>query len=531
MPGLIRRRWDIVVLAAIVVAGGWLRFAQLDLMEFGGDHLHTHVLAVKAASGQLPLTGIQSSVGIHNPAMTVYLFSIPALFTKDPVLFGWLPAGLGTAAIALGYLLARRWVSKGAALLGMLLFAVSPWAIVESRKIWAPDLPPFLAVAFILCVVGWLREGRPGYVIGAMVMLAMLNQIHYSTAPLWAIVVLAAQQGYRKGLWKAYAGGGAVYLAMWTPFIVFLALGGYREFGQAQLGPGVERSFLQNISESGLWLARLADHGGLANSFKLPKDAFAGAGDGVWLTALFGVLAACGAAAALARMRRQADLWVIVLWLALPGVVLSFHAVHCHYFIACYPAVFILIGIAADTAWEAIVKRGALQWAAGIAIGVASCAVVAVAAVEVNFYRRFLEVIASGGGAEWARGAVYREKLKVAQYLAREAGGGRFVIVELAHHPSERSYEYLYELAGGEGEVLKRDEGLSEGLPVYLIYGPGRKGDIDTAEAKLAATGYRRVSAKEDVLTVERWEARTDRAADSPSRKAAAAKPTQTDPN
>ena len=51
-----RAHW--LLLAAIVLLGGWLRCSRLDLMEFKSDERMLHRLAVKQASGQWQLSGL-----------------------------------------------------------------------------------------------------------------------------------------------------------------------------------------------------------------------------------------------------------------------------------------------------------------------------------------------------------------------------------------------------------------------------------------------------------------------------------------
>ena len=111
-----RRRWHVLLLCGIVLLGGWLRFSRLELMEFKKDEWRLHRLAVAQAEGKLQLHGLTSSVGVYNPPMAVYLFALPAFFNQDPVFLAYLPALLNTVAVGLTYLLARKWLSRWAAL-------------------------------------------------------------------------------------------------------------------------------------------------------------------------------------------------------------------------------------------------------------------------------------------------------------------------------------------------------------------------------------------------------------------------------
>src|SRR6185436_12168680 len=90
----------------------------------------------------VPLLGIDSSVGIRNPPVSVYLMAIPYLFTSNPVVATSYVALLSVIAVLLLYALVRRYYGPLAALVAAALYAVGPWAVIFSRKIWAQDMLP-----------------------------------------------------------------------------------------------------------------------------------------------------------------------------------------------------------------------------------------------------------------------------------------------------------------------------------------------------------------------------------------------------
>lgn len=477
----LRRHWDVIVLAAIVILGGYLRLSRLELMEFKGDEWVLHSLALKEAQGEFQLKGLLSSVKIHNPPMAVYLFAIPALFTKDPIVFAWLPAILGTLAIAGGYFLARKWMSRGAALGAMFLFAVSPWAILESRKIWAQDLLPFFTVAFFLSAVGWLQSGRFRYIVGAAAALAILNQVHYSTLALWPA---AAFLVWRRASWaaaKLWLAGLALYLVLWAPFLVFLARGGAAEFGRHEVGKRVSQGVGAQLAEAMKWQPRLMGHGGFEVSLGRSAQEFtADRGTFPWLTGLFLLLLTGGAAAAVARAKREPEMVLVLLWLVMPMLVIAFHKVHFHYLIVCWPATFLAAGIFADAAASWVRKAIPNRTAHMAILAGAVAALLAVGAREVRFYRGFLDFVSTNGGTLGDYGTTYRDKLRVARYLEDLPAEDNFVLIDTAATPpSEDTYQYLYLLLKGVAPAVKPElRPVTSDTPVYVVLGPSVKGEV-----------------------------------------------------
>jgi len=479
LPGLCRRNWDVFVLAGILLVGGWLRVTRLELMEFKADECLLHALALKQARGDMQPVGLVSSVGIHNPAMAVNLFTIPALFTKDPVRFALLPAILNTIALLAGYVLARRWMSRPAALIAMFLFAVSPWAVLTSRKIWAQDLLPLFTIAFFLAVVAWLRKGRARHVVAIFVMLAVLNQIHYSTLAFWPIVAVAAWRRRRSGALAYWLAGAAIYVVMWLPFIVYQARtwpGDYARYIAAR--GGVDASVTANFAQAVGWQISLMGQGGFDSVLDESTKAFGQTVSlSVWLTVVFSLVLSSALIVTLLCLKKQPDLWVLVAWLGLPTLLLSFHWVIYHYFLACYPVTFLMTGVLVDAAavWAAsrIPSRSFRAALAAAAIAF----LLLVGSSEVTFFTRFLDFVSARGGAQGDYGVTYRDKLNVATYMKSAAGKATFTLYDCTGAwPAEESYRYLYRMAGGPGKMVHSPvEGLPTTELVFAVIAPGVK--------------------------------------------------------
>src|SRR5690606_37232666 len=150
-------RWELALLAAILLLAGALRMGAPGITEFKRDEANLSRLALDLAQGSdFPLLGISSSVGIPNPPISAYLFALPYALDSTPLLATVFVGALNVLAVALTWLLMRRAFDARPALIAALLYAASPWAVLFSRKIWAQDLlPPFVVGAVLLGIMGF----------------------------------------------------------------------------------------------------------------------------------------------------------------------------------------------------------------------------------------------------------------------------------------------------------------------------------------------------------------------------------------
>ena len=75
-----------ITLLAIVLLAAYLRLNHLEWTEFKLDEAHLSQLAYDMARhGQIPLTGIGSSVGVVNPPLAAWLLAIPYAISTSPI--------------------------------------------------------------------------------------------------------------------------------------------------------------------------------------------------------------------------------------------------------------------------------------------------------------------------------------------------------------------------------------------------------------------------------------------------------------
>ena len=82
-----KRSLPTLALVLIMLLAATLRFWRLDACEFKYDEARVCNLAARFVDTSIPpVRGMGSSIGIDNPPLTVYLMSLPALFSRDPLI-------------------------------------------------------------------------------------------------------------------------------------------------------------------------------------------------------------------------------------------------------------------------------------------------------------------------------------------------------------------------------------------------------------------------------------------------------------
>ncbi len=221
----IRRHY--LLLLAVLGLGLTLRFAQPTLVEFKRDEATiARVGQAIAYEGFRPAVGVDSSLGIDNLPLTPYLMALPLRLWSDPlsaVLFTILLNGLALPAC---YLLGKAMLGRRAALLATLLFAVSPWAVLYARKIWARTLPLF-TLAFIACL--WLAvvRKRRWALVASFAALAALLGLQLEALAFAPILGLVLLRYHRELDWRTLAMGSLVFVALLAPYVLHDARHGW----------------------------------------------------------------------------------------------------------------------------------------------------------------------------------------------------------------------------------------------------------------------------------------------------------------
>lgn len=363
------RRWEVVALVLILLLAAGLRLSALGVVEFKRDEANLSQLSLDLAHGRsVPLLGISSSVGIPNSPVSVYLFAIPYLFSSDPTVATAYVGILNIVAVFLTYAITRRYYGTVPALIAAVVYAVSPWAIIYSRKIWAQDiLPPFVVATIGAGLLG-LVEGKRWAQWLLLPALCVTAQIHYSGMLLAVPVIYLLWVGRQRWTRSLYLSLIPTAL-LCLPFAAGILQADLPDLDQlAAISDGSETERRVMPSGDMLHYAALTIAGTEIHSLAGPEayDEYLTSVPDVY--ALFGLLAWAVALSILWlswRSWRKSDARSVVdqamlIWLVTPIVVFSvtWTTPYPHYLILMMPAAFIGLGAAAGALWERYSGKG-----------------------------------------------------------------------------------------------------------------------------------------------------------------------------
>lgn len=450
------RKWEWALLALVLVTGAWLRFSHLDLLEFQGDEAYASNLALDFVShGRLPLAGLMSSVGVTNPPLFIYLLIPLFAISTNPTIVSCGIALLSLGAVAACWRIGRRYYGPVAGLVAAAFFAVSPWAVIYSRKIWAQDFVPIFATATLWALHTLVLGKRPKAVFWVVLLPLCVVQIHFSGLAMTA-GVLAVLLALRPRIdWRYAAGGLAAAVLLMVPYLRLQSETDWADIKQAMntVGGGQHWDQLNGITTHPVTGYRLpsrdylayaldimnggdiADVLGIsANSAVDSQLVYAHKGDGTqkyfaqsltlgdWLLLVqrivfVAALAWIGfvAVRGLKKFTVEGDAaragWLLVLWTVVPLAVFFVTGlwVYLTYFVILYPVHFLVCGAAAE-------KLAAKQrWLVAAAVAV-------LVAGNVVFMLDYYSFVGNNGGAQGTFGSALGYKQTATRFLAGQGG-------------------------------------------------------------------------------------------------------------
>ncbi|MDQ7025938.1 MAG: hypothetical protein Q9P44_10305 [Anaerolineae bacterium] len=230
------KRRDLIILTLILFIAALMRFSQPGIVEFFHDDAMLSTLAQEMAAGErFPVTGINSSVGIPNPPPSVYVMALPFALNSNPIVAIFFVMGLNVIGVGLLWLIAHRYFGRTIALITGLTYAVSPWAVLYSRKIWAQEFhTPFILFGLLLGIYGFWESAKRSDIetqsrwftrqewaqVFSLPVLLFGFQIHFAAwalTPLYAVFVWI---GFKRISWRAMALSAIVSFLVLAPYIV-----------------------------------------------------------------------------------------------------------------------------------------------------------------------------------------------------------------------------------------------------------------------------------------------------------------------
>ncbi|MBN1953749.1 MAG: hypothetical protein JW900_01755 [Anaerolineae bacterium] len=343
------------LVAAVVLLAAWLRFRHLDHVEFLWDQAEIAKWAIRMGRhGEVALAGVPSSTGLYSFLGTTWLLAIPFALSPSPIFATGFVALLNVIAVAGCYLLTRRWFGRAAGLTAALLFAVAPWGVIYSRKLWQVEmLAPF---AVLHAATGWQAfvRGRRWALVPHCLVMGWLVQIHFSAVAFVLLTAMWAVIFWRRFDWRLLLVGGLLAGLMFVPYLVFESQHDWISF-RTLWGMMGQPAVIDGESLHAVWVIAT----GLDLYWVTGPDRYAAFAASTppyrWLFALEGLLVLAAALLALVRAVRRARrglddetaaALMAATWLLAPILFLLRHNVPNapHYFTAVFPAPFILVG-------------------------------------------------------------------------------------------------------------------------------------------------------------------------------------------
>ena len=243
------------------------------------------------------------------------------------------------------------------------MYAVSPWAIIYSRKIWAQNLLPLFVIGWAFTGLLSFTERRWNMLAVHIVLLVIAFQLHFAAFTLVPITIFFVLLSWRQIVWRKFWIGGLVSLGLLSPYLFYILprgqdiRGAISQIGASNSAPTFDAlRFAQHIT------AGSNLHSITGSSF---REYLSLVPDLNWLYGLWSAFAIVGFFGLIWKLsskdpnfelvagdqstspRRATDLNIIapfiVMWISVPVILFSlgFTDIFPHYFIVTIPAVYI----------------------------------------------------------------------------------------------------------------------------------------------------------------------------------------------
>ncbi len=364
----------------IILIALFLRLHNIQYMEFKGDEAFNSIKASNLAGGkEFPLTASIGTTGIHEPPIFIYLLAIQYLISKNPVMAAAFIAILNVFAIFLLYSFIKKFYNRTAAIIASALYAVNPWQILFSRKIWSQDLLPLFAIIFIYFLYNAIYDKNKLHLIYALITLGLLIQTHLS-ALYFLLVAIIAIALYWKNINKKYLSIGIIlFLITFIPYFIFQINNDFVDIKTIINLKNTESNFHTNTF---LMPFSLMTTNGFEALFGEDYNKF----ESQTLTIKFFDILAMSilflSIAFLLAYKKKSI--ILVLWLLVGTFFLAISKVQTidsHYFVSFFPLYFIMIGTAIALLMEAFPK---------IAKNLIIILILLILAYQINFDIKFL---------------------------------------------------------------------------------------------------------------------------------------------
>ena len=442
-------RLELVLVCGIVLLAAWLRFTDIDQAEFLWDQSEISKWGLTMARERTVIwMGPISSTGVGTFPVAIWLYAIPYSLSLSPVFATGFVALLNLLTVIGCYLLTRRWFGGTAALVATLLYAVAPWAIIYSRKIWHTVLMPPIVMIYV--ATGWLafaRRRRWALVVHTLA-LAMLVQTHLTSLPFVLLTILWALIFCKRIDWRLVPVCVVVGVLTFVPYLITDAGKDWRNVHR-YIELAQEPSSIRPDAAYATWVITTGYDLHHITGLDLYHEFIATTPNARWLFALLGVGAIVGIILALwrtaCRARRGLDnetaaALMAATWLIMPALFLTRYSqdrpVAPHYFTTTLPAQFILFGWVVGRAAH---LKGHLARIGQTALIIVVVVLAATQAYEFVSVLRFVMTRETALGGYGTPLAYEIQAVETAKHLGLEIDSEEVIVLSLGDEP--RMYE------------------------------------------------------------------------------------------
>lgn len=324
------------IILIIIVIATFLRLQNLWYVEFKGDEAENSFLVTNLIyQGIFPLIGDMSSIRVFNPPMFVYLLTIPFMISKNPVVASGFVALLNILAVYICFLFCKKFFNRRIALFASAFFALNPWVIFYSRKIWANNLLTVFILIFFYSLYEVVIHKKQKYILLSCVSFGIFTQLHLSTLYflfLWFLVFLIFKP---KVQFKYFLIGAGILVLLYSPYILFEL---QNNFYNVKAFFAFSKMPFKLRMEGLVMPFRLATTHGFPSSFNF-------LGSNIFQMALLGA-----AILYLLCNFKNRKYSIVLFWFFLPILILTISKKYTpnHYFICLFPSQFIMLAILLD---------------------------------------------------------------------------------------------------------------------------------------------------------------------------------------
>lgn len=414
-------------LILILIVGSFLRFYKLSkLAVFIGDQGRDYLAAKEILTGRKSaLFGPQTSIPwiYLGPFFYYFLAFFLWLGKFNPIWPVYGTAFFGVLAIYLIYILGKKLFSEKVGLLSALFYAISPFAVLQSRISLHPSILPIFVIIFLVFLVDLTRSAklfhsrgvmRGGIMLGAFLIAV---QLHLSAILLLPIAAICLERE-KFGSIRIFK----LFILVSLGFLIFKL---YRN------------SPLTPISYWWKMFAEIFSYGGIFGSF----------------IALF--LTMTGLVFLISQKKRGERILLFSLGVILIGLTIKNSQAE-HYFNLFLPVVILVFAYG-------------LAQSSKLKLGNIVIRLVALFFLFTNYY-----LLITSNYFSKVYGPGLEARIKLAKFIVDDAGEGEFGLKRcgpLWDYPStNNNYEYL--IWWLSGEYRTKQESSLAGYPIYIIYEP-----------------------------------------------------------